>query len=112
MINPSIADHPSYPVTEEIREKNPDESKRWEDLLRKVRDPAYRGCFTCMNYHPPKNELLDVETVDGTDNGAELPWDTEQAWVNCALFQEHQTSLRINCQWWRSLEGKVSKKKS
>ena len=103
MLNPDAENHPYYPVTDKIRQAYPRETERWETLWSEVRDPLQRGCFTCRYYCPPVNEFVDVETVEGD----ELPWDTEAAFVNCALFGEAQMSLRTKCPWWETLEGKL-----
>ena len=99
MINPKSEDHPVYEMTEKIREVYPEESEKWEKLLTDINYPKNRGCFTCKFYNPPANEFCDVESVDPDVEW--LPWDTEQAYVDCDKNPEAQTSLRIKCHLWK-----------
>ncbi len=64
MLNPEYARHPCYTVTDEIRGKYPNESKRWEELLKNAKNPKDKGCFACRFYKPPNNEFADVEFID------------------------------------------------
>ena len=100
MINPKTRYHPEYDLTDEIRQAYPKESKHWEELLFNVEEPEKKGCFTCRFYNPPENTFPDIEFIDDNDQYP-LPWDTEQAYVNCDKFAQEQTSLRINCPLWK-----------
>lgn len=92
-----------YEITDKMREKYPEETREWEELQKKARDPKYMGCFTCRNYEGslPKDLFVDVEMLEGK----ELPWDTEEAWAYCSLAKDSERSLRINCNnWVKSVE--------
>lgn len=97
-INMESRFHPHYELIKRMKKLFPDESEKWEKLLRDVRDSSKRGCFTCRFYNYPQNEFVDVEEVDGY----EIPWDTEEAYVDCnECSQEAQSPLRIECPLWK-----------
>ncbi|MEA3230120.1 MAG: hypothetical protein U9P44_04340 [archaeon] len=94
-----------YPLTDEIRERYPEASGRWEELLKKLDDPHNRGCYTCRFYNPTEDDLfVDVESYDSDIDDDWLPWDTDDAWVNCSLEPHIETPLKVNCQGWKSLK--------
>ena len=95
-VNPETIFHPHYELTDEIKKLFPVESDKWERLLKDIRDPSKKGCFTCKFYNYPHNEFVDVEFV----NGCEVPWSTEAAYVDCERYQETQSSLKIKCSLW------------
>ena len=91
-----------YPLTDEMREKYPDESVRWENLVTKAGDPQHRGCYTCKFYTPiPEEKFPDIESLDDDVDKDWLSWDTEKAWVYCSKFPNNDTSLRIGCDKWQ-----------
>jgi hypothetical protein len=106
MLNPESGYHPTYPVTDAIRKKHPKESERWESLLHDIKTPQKKGCFTCEFYNPLNQEFVDVESVEGYD----VPWDTEQAFVNCSIYKTEQTSLKVGCPSWKHYESRAISK--
>ena len=99
-INPESEFHPHYELTDEIKKLFPEESEKWEKLLKDVCDPSRKGCFTCRFYNYPQNEFVEVEFV----NGCEVPWDTEEAYVDCDKKFQEQSPLRIKCPLWEEYE--------
>ncbi|MCK4730705.1 MAG: hypothetical protein KAT28_05295 [Candidatus Aenigmarchaeota archaeon] len=102
MINHESEGHPYYEMTEKIREIYPKESRIWEKLLNDLKDPKNRGCYTCKFYHPSANEFCDIESADDDIDDDWLPWDTEEAYVDCDKNFMEQTALKIKCPLWES----------
>ncbi|KKR81093.1 MAG: hypothetical protein UU73_C0003G0034 [Candidatus Daviesbacteria bacterium GW2011_GWA1_41_61] len=84
-----------------MRELYAEDCRKWESLIRKANLARYRGCFTCRFYRPLSCEFVDVAEVDGDP----LPWDTERAFVSCALVPDFDEILRINCKRWQLKNG-------
>jgi hypothetical protein len=97
MLHPKASEHPHYEITNKMREIWPGKCTEWEKLLEDAEDPRHKGCFTCRFYNPPNNTFVDVEFIEGH----EIPWDTEEAYVNCDLLPESQALLITRCQRWR-----------
>lgn len=111
MINPKAKDHPFYDITDKMRETYPGECERWERLLKEVKKPENKGCFTCQFYKPIDNTgdtgFTDVEFDDETEQHP-LPWDTEQAYVWCDKFPDVESSLKIGCSLWEEYKPKTN----